>query len=132
MEKGEEGCEEAKGGVETLQPGLTFFLAGQAHPQFCTHRQGSVSKDESLFLEGRFISFHSNCLPLSWACSSAGLCYKKAPQAVDQTWLLLGWPGKPRCPAELDRGHGREGVLFCRVRHSGSPRVWEEGLGYDW
>lgn len=41
---------------------------------------GSVSKDESLFLEERFISFHSNCLLLSWACNSAGLCYKGASQ----------------------------------------------------
>ena len=50
----------------------------QAHPWLCA--QPAVSKDVCLFLEQRFLSFHFNCLLLSWACESAGLCYKGESQ----------------------------------------------------
>lgn len=56
-------------------------------PSLALCTAGSVSKDVCLFLDQRFISFHFDCLLLSWACESAGLCYKGEP-----------WPCEPNFP----------------------------------
>lgn len=83
---------------------------------------GSVSKDGSLFLEERFISFHSNCLLLSWACNSAGLCYKGASQLHGPNLAAPGMARRALCPTEPDLQYGRmchsaesdlEGALRC-------------------
>ena len=70
---------------------LTLTLPG---PSLALCVAGSVSKDVCLFLEQRFISFHFNCLLLSWARDSAGLCYKGEPQAcgpnVDDSCMAKG------------------------------------------
>lgn len=63
--------------------------------RLCAWPASSFSKDLCLFLEERFISFHSNCLLGSWACGSAGLCYKGELQPMVQTWLL---PHGHECP----------------------------------
>lgn len=73
------GCQKTKGGLGTHRHLASLALTPPGPPLApCT--AGSVSKDVCLFLEQRFISFHFNCLLLSWACESAGLCYKGEPQ----------------------------------------------------
>lgn len=83
---------------------------------------GSVSKDESLFLEERFISFHSKCLLLSWACNSAGLCYKGASQPRGPNLAASGMVRRAWSGAWED-------VPFCRVRLRGPwPCCWPRGV----
>lgn len=71
---GGHGARQQSWGGDTLTPGFTHPYPCRPILALCT--ASSVSKDVCLFLEQRFISFHFNCLLLSWACESASLCYK--------------------------------------------------------
>lgn len=76
------GLEDGGGvGTHCYLASLTLVPPG---PSLALCKAGSVSKDVCLFLEQRFISFHFNCLLLSWACKSAGLCYKGEPWPCEQ------------------------------------------------
>lgn len=78
---------EDRGGVETCSHLASLALTPPG-PSLALCTAGSVSKDVCLFLEQRFISFHFNCLLLSWVCESASLCYKEEPWPCEQTWPL--------------------------------------------
>lgn len=85
---GDHGVSKQRWGGDTLTPGFTRPHPSRPILALCT--AGSVSKDVCLFLEQRFISFHFNCLLLSWACESASLCYKGEP-----------WPCGPNLAASF-------------------------------
>lgn len=73
------GCQKTEGGLGTRRHLASLALTPPG-PPLAPCMAGRVSKDVCLFLEQRFISFHFNCVLLSWACESAGLCYKGEPQ----------------------------------------------------
>lgn len=98
-DRGGEGTHCHLASLALVPPGPSLAL--------CT--AGSVSKDVCLFLDQRFISFHFNCLLLSWACESAGLCYKGEP-----------WPCEPNLAASCMT----KSVLWLTGYDLGRERRW--------
>ena len=99
-------------------------------PSLALCTAGSVSKDVCLFLEQGFISFHFNCLLLSWACESAGLCYKGEPQPCGPNVAASCTAKSILCFIGYHVGHEYGGFYDfvesggkpCSV--TGSPRIW--------
>lgn len=76
---------------------------------------GSVSKDESLFLErDLFLS-----IPTVYFCPGLAIlsvCVTREHHSpMDQTWLLLGWPGEPCALQDLIWGMAGCTVLQSRT-----------------